>query len=89
MSILSLRVYYYYCPETIDGLAVFSRTATGNETTSLQEVIGKCIPNASPITNGKALVFLEIMILSSCLYKTFGFKICRAILFLNGNGVVT
>ena len=50
MSILSLRVYYFYCPEVLVGLAAFPGTVAGNETTSLKEVEGRCVSHASAAT---------------------------------------
>lgn len=47
MSILSVRVYYFYCPEVLIGLAAFPRTISGNETTSLDDVSGTCVSNAN------------------------------------------
>ena len=50
MSILSLRVYYFYCPKVVKGLATFSRTVSGNGTASLDYVEGVCVPNANITT---------------------------------------
>ena len=50
MAILSLRVYYFYCPDAVVELGRFQSTVAGNGTASLEEVKGLCVVNASPVT---------------------------------------
>nr|XP_039250605.1 ephrin type-A receptor 5-like [Styela clava] len=49
MSLISLRVYYYYCVETTRSLATFERTMTGKKTSSLVTVPGTCVANAESV----------------------------------------
>uniref|UniRef100_H2YLJ7 receptor protein-tyrosine kinase n=1 Tax=Ciona savignyi TaxID=51511 RepID=H2YLJ7_CIOSA len=46
MSLMSLKLYYYYCPETTHNLAYFSRTLSGGEVASLVAQSGKCVSNS-------------------------------------------
>ncbi|XP_061592653.1 ephrin type-A receptor 2 [Cololabis saira] len=46
VALLSVRVYYKTCPETIKSLASFPETVAGGENQALQEVSGKCVENA-------------------------------------------
>lgn len=46
MSLVSLRVYYNYCKETVHSLAKFEETMTGKKAASLVNVPGTCIENA-------------------------------------------
>ncbi|XP_076805760.1 ephrin type-A receptor 4-A-like [Clavelina lepadiformis] len=47
MSLLSIRVYYFYCPRTVDALALFPRTVAGKDVASLEEVDGECVKNSN------------------------------------------
>lgn len=53
MSLMSVRVYYYYCPETTFELAYFPDTIAGEEVSSLIAVNGKCVSNAEYGVEGK------------------------------------
>nr|XP_033813926.1 ephrin type-B receptor 3 [Geotrypetes seraphini] len=46
MSIISVRVFYKKCSDTIAGFAMFPETLTGAEPTSVVIAPGTCIPNA-------------------------------------------
>nr|XP_039251463.1 ephrin type-A receptor 5-like [Styela clava] len=46
MSLLSLRVYYYYCPETTISLATFPKTVAGKNVASLVTIQGECVNNS-------------------------------------------
>lgn len=46
MSLIAVRVYYNYCPETTYGLAYYPRTLPGAEIASLIPIDGKCVSNA-------------------------------------------
>lgn len=53
MSLISVRVFYYYCPETTKNLAIFPRTISGDDSASLVEVHGACVTNALVLTATK------------------------------------
>lgn len=56
MSLLSLRVYYYYCPSTTQDLARFPRTVAGEYATSLVVVKGTCVAQSKDVSkDGKYL----------------------------------
>nr|CAB3242880.1 Eph3 ephrin receptor precursor [Phallusia mammillata] len=46
MSIMSVKLYYNFCPETTHNLAYFPKTVAGGEVASLVSVDGKCVSNA-------------------------------------------
>ncbi|XP_030072107.1 ephrin type-B receptor 3 isoform X2 [Microcaecilia unicolor] len=50
MSIISVRVFYRKCSDTIAGFAMFPETLTGAEPTSLVIAPGTCIPNAVEVS---------------------------------------
>ncbi|XP_074857907.1 ephrin type-A receptor 1 isoform X2 [Carettochelys insculpta] len=45
VALVSVRVYYKTCPETVQGLAHFPETLAGSE--GLTEVLGMCVENAT------------------------------------------
>ena len=46
MSLISLRVYYYYCPETTQDLVDYPRTVSESGVASLTTATGKCTANS-------------------------------------------
>ena len=46
MSLMSLKLYYHYCPEITRNLTYFPKTAAGGMAASLVSVNGTCVPNA-------------------------------------------
>ncbi|XP_076803976.1 ephrin type-A receptor 4-A-like [Clavelina lepadiformis] len=46
MSLMSLKLYYHYCPEITYNLAYFPKTVAGGQVASLIPVDGKCVSNA-------------------------------------------
>lgn len=46
MSLISLRIFYHYCPETNIALVNFPRTSAADEIASLVTVEGRCVANA-------------------------------------------
>ena len=54
MSLMSLKLHYFYCPEVEHNLAVFPKTVSGGLATSLVSVAGQCIENASH-SHGKGI----------------------------------
>ena len=49
MSLVSMKLYYHFCPDTVMNLANFKATVAGGEITSLVPVKGSCVPNAVKI----------------------------------------
>ncbi|XP_044144609.1 ephrin type-B receptor 3 [Bufo gargarizans] len=50
VSLISVRVFYKKCPQTIAGFASFPETLTGAEATSLVIAPGSCVPNALEVS---------------------------------------
>ena len=50
MALMHLKVYYKFCPETVENLAVFPRTVSGPDLTSLEEATGTCVDNAQIVS---------------------------------------
>lgn len=46
MSLIGMKLYYHYCPETTYNLTYFPKTVAGGEVASLVSVDGKCVSNA-------------------------------------------
>jgi len=46
MSLMSVKLYFHYCPEVTRNLAFFPMTSAGGESASLVSVNGKCVENA-------------------------------------------
>ncbi|CAK8691008.1 unnamed protein product [Clavelina lepadiformis] len=53
MSLISLHIYYFYCHETTEKLAVFPKTISDAGLTSLVIVDGTCVENAEPASTDK------------------------------------
>ena len=51
MALIHLKVYYKFCPETVENLAVFPRTVSGPDLTSLEEATGTCVDNAAMVSS--------------------------------------
>jgi len=51
MSLMSMKLYYRFCPETTHNLAYFPKTVSGGEVASLISVDGKCVSNAMYTNN--------------------------------------
>ena len=51
MSLVSMKLYYQFCPDTIMKLAHFPATVAGGEVASLVPVKGQCVPNAEKVGN--------------------------------------
>ena len=51
MALMHLKVYYKFCPETVENLAVFPRTVSGPDLTSLEEATGTCVDNAAMVSS--------------------------------------
>eukprot|EP00061_Rhincodon_typus_P016232 g44337.t1 len=49
MSLIAVRVFYRMCPLVIKNGAVFQKTLSGAESTSLVAARGSCIPNAEEV----------------------------------------
>ncbi|XP_045163491.2 ephrin type-B receptor 1-B-like isoform X2 [Mercenaria mercenaria] len=49
VSLVSIKVYFKQCPQTIQNYAEFPATPTGKDHTSSVEREGKCVENASPL----------------------------------------
>ena len=49
VSLVSIKVYYKQCPNTIQNYAEFPATPTGKDHTSSVERVGKCVENASQL----------------------------------------
>ncbi|XP_067873110.1 ephrin type-B receptor 2 [Heterodontus francisci] len=49
MSLIAVRVFYRMCPRVIQNGAIFQRTLSGAESTSLVVARGSCIPNAEEV----------------------------------------
>ena len=47
MSLISLRVYYHYCPDTNDSLASFPMTLSSEQPGDIRKVTGECVANAA------------------------------------------
>jgi len=47
MSVHAIRLYYYYCHETIANLAVFGKSVAGADAAALVAKSGKCVDNAA------------------------------------------
>ena len=52
MSLVSINLYYQFCPAVVKNLARFPATVAGSDVTSLVDIEGKCIPNAVRVSNG-------------------------------------
>ncbi|KAG8444955.1 hypothetical protein GDO86_009928 [Hymenochirus boettgeri] len=50
VSLISVRVFYKKCPQTVAGFASFPETITGAEQTSLVIAPGTCVPNAVEVS---------------------------------------
>jgi len=46
MSIMSMKLYYHYCPEITHNMAYFPKTVAGGDLASLIQVDGRCVSNA-------------------------------------------
>ena len=51
MSLVSMKVYYQFCPETVMNLSRFPATVAGGEVASLIQVEGQCVRNAIKVGN--------------------------------------
>ena len=58
MALMHLKVYYKFCPETVENLAVFPRTVSGPDLTSLEEATGTCVDNAQMVS--KNIQFIDL-----------------------------
>ena len=50
-SLISLKLYYHYCPEITHNLTYFPKTAAGGMAASLVSVNGTCVSNAVEANN--------------------------------------
>ena len=57
MSLIALRVYYYYCPETTVDLVHYPFTISEVGRASLVTVKGSCVPNAAQVKPEGRFVF--------------------------------
>nr|CAB3242905.1 Eph-like ephrin receptor like protein precursor [Phallusia mammillata] len=60
ISLTSLRVYYIMCPSVVNELAAFPETHTGQQDTSLVEVVGQCVANAVPTIESQTSISTNI-----------------------------
>ena len=51
MSLVSMKVYYQYCPDIVRNLSHFPATVAGEDVASLIPVEGKCVRNAVKVGN--------------------------------------
>ena len=63
MSLVSMKLYYQFCPAITVKLAHFPATVAGGEVASLVPVQGKCVPNAEKVGNETELskFFLSLL----------------------------
>ena len=60
MALMSVKLYFNYCPEVTQNLAFFPMTASGGKAASLVSVNGKCVENAIYANNESNLMIGSI-----------------------------